>query len=278
MKALGKMIHYEIQRFRYALAALMAFTAVCQFGALLWTVLKERALRESEAWRMGVARSEFGSGPLSFDDILFASQNLFGLPILVGIAVIGIYIFLIWYRDWLGRSTFIYRLLMLPTQRRNIYIAKLIAILTFVFSLISFQLLLLALGAWTFRALLPAELREASHFAEAIAANPAFSTLLPPNFSEFLFSYGLGAAGVIVAFTSIVIERCYRRPGIVYGILYAAVCAFLIIAPMPMLGMGSQSAILYPEEIFAIELVVFIFVVAGSLALSFRLLRRNITV
>ena len=35
-----------------------------------------------------------------------------------------IYVFFIWYRDWLGKYTFAYRLLMLPTTRINIYFAK----------------------------------------------------------------------------------------------------------------------------------------------------------
>ena len=35
---------------------------------------------------------------------------------LCGVILI-IYVFFIWYRDWLGKNTFIYRLLMLPTAR-----------------------------------------------------------------------------------------------------------------------------------------------------------------
>ena len=36
-------------------------------------------------------------------------------PIALCVAVLIIYVFFIWYRDWFGKNTFIYRLLMLPT-------------------------------------------------------------------------------------------------------------------------------------------------------------------
>ena len=37
-------------------------------------------------------------------------------PIALCIAALIIYVFFIWYRDWLGKNTFAYRLLMLPTD------------------------------------------------------------------------------------------------------------------------------------------------------------------
>lgn len=278
MKALGKMIHFEIHRFRFVLGALMALTAICQFGLILWATLAERSLRESDAWRLGEARSKYGVERISFDDILFGMQMEFALPIFVSIAVIGIYIFGIWYRDWFGKSAFIYRLLMLPMPRWNLYLAKLIAILAFIFCLLAFQLLLLVLEAWMFRALLPAEYWEASHFSEAIDANEALKMLLPRNFDAFLLSYGLGTIGVIVVFTAIVIERSYRKRGIVFGLLYAAVCAIAVLVPMPLLDFGSAHSRLYPGEVVAMELAVCALVVAGSIALAFRLLRRKVGV
>ena len=47
------------------------------------------------------------------------------------------YCFIIWYRDWFGKNTFAYRLLMLPTSRLNLYIAKATTILLFILGLLA---------------------------------------------------------------------------------------------------------------------------------------------
>ena len=45
-------------------------------------------------------------------------------PIALCVVVLIIYVFFIWYRDWLGKNTFIYRLLMLPTARIQCLFSK----------------------------------------------------------------------------------------------------------------------------------------------------------
>src|SRR5690625_85762 len=66
-------------------------------------------------------------------------------PIAIGVAGLLFYMFFIWYRDWFARNTFIYRLLMLPTNRMNIYYAKLTTIMLTVLGAISMQLIYLSI-------------------------------------------------------------------------------------------------------------------------------------
>ena len=77
---------------------------------------------------------------------------------LCGVALI-IYVFFIWYRDWLGKNTFIYRLLMLPTARINVYLAKATTILLFVLGLVALQLLLLPIEGQVLQWMVPTEFR-----------------------------------------------------------------------------------------------------------------------
>ena len=71
------------------------------------------------------------------------NSGWFGIPIIFCIAMLMIYVFFIWYRDWFGKNTFIYRLLMLPTERITIYFSKLTAILFFVLGLVALQIVLM---------------------------------------------------------------------------------------------------------------------------------------
>lgn len=259
----------EIYRFRYILAALMAITAIFQISSLLFTVLGELKRRE----HAGYSPDE----PLSFALAIAHSQFWFIIPMLICIAVIGLYIFFIWYRDWIGRSTFIYRLLMLPTARQHIYWAKSTAIILFVFGLLSFQMLLIFIEKIIFNLIVPAEQRVESFFAEIFQSNQALELLFPRNFEQFIYTYGLGMIAVFVIFTAILLERSYRRIGILYGLLYLAVCVLVIAVP-PLFQFDYSVSFLYPGEILAIEYTLCGLVLAASLLLGFRLLARRVSV
>ena len=80
-------------------------------------------------------------GKMSF--LNFSQSAWFLGPIAVCGVTLIIYVFFIWYRDWFGKNTFSYRLLMLPTARINVYLAKATTILLYVLGLVALQLLLL---------------------------------------------------------------------------------------------------------------------------------------
>jgi hypothetical protein len=275
-----KLVHMEVHRFRYILLSLMTLTMLSQLGVMIAKLLEELSARKrNELGRVLQEYSAFfPSGKTSFAETVFQTQFWFIVPILLSIAVLALYVFLIWYRDWVGRQTFIYRLLMLPSARRNIYLAKFTAIVIFVLSLVSFQIILLHIEQVIFNLIVPADLRVASYFADVISANQALAVLLPRNMDEFLVSYGIGFLAIIAIFTAVLIERSYRRIGIVYAILYLLVCTFIVVFPMMAFGIDSPSASLYPAEIFGIELVMLLAVALVSIGLGFRLMAKKITV
>lgn len=211
----------------------------------------------------------------SFADMIGAAQFWFGLPVIISGTVLGLYVFFIWYRDWIGRDKFAYRLLTLPTERRNVYLAKATAIFIFVFSMIAFQLLLLTVERELFNRLVPAEFRMSSFFAEAVASNRVFKlVLLPLDFMQFLVYYGLGILAVCAIFTAVLLERSYRWYGIVYAILYLAACG----AAIGFVANLSYYGYLYPREIAAVRIGIYLVVMGVTLALGFRLASKKITV
>jgi hypothetical protein len=270
-----KLVHMEVYRFRYMLAGLMAITMIIQISALIRTIWIAKAKYLQDGHIDGSAY--FPSGKLSFAWALFNTQSLFILPILLSIAVVGLYVFLIWYRDWFGRNTFAYRLLILPTARRNIYLAKGTAILIIIYSLVAFQLLLLPVENMIFKLIIPSDMRVASYLVDIISANRAFSVLLPLHFDQFVVSYGVGIFGVVTIFTAILVERSYRKWGILYAVLYVLACLFVIIYPPFALG-RDQSPTLFPEEIFSMELAICAIEFVVTVWLGFRLLAKKITV
>ncbi|MCY9530231.1 MULTISPECIES: hypothetical protein [Paenibacillus] len=270
-----KLVHMEIHRFRYILASLMVVTMVCQFSSFILTIKRTLSIKAAK----GLGYVDIGLPKiLTFPWVILKTKEWFILPILLSITVLVLYTILIWYRDWFGRSTFIYRLLILPSKRWMLYVSKLTAIIMFVFSMIAFQLMLLVSENMIFKAMVPAELRTDSTFVEAISMNDALKMLLPKQFEQFIYSYGLGIVAVMVIFTAVLLERSYRRIGVLYAIAYFACCAILTVYPVFFVGFDRLNEYWYPDEIYGMQLGVCLLVAAISGCLGCWLLRKKITV
>jgi len=274
-----KLVHMEVHRFRWVIAILMGITAVCQISALIWTVTQELSRRREQLpLQIGNSFQAPAQEQLTFEWAMFNTQLWFILPILMCISVLALYVFFIWYRDWMGRHTFIYRLLVLPTARYNIYLAKISAFLLFVFGFISFQLILLPIHNVIFKLIVPADQRAGSHIVDAISRNQALVQLIPRQFEQFLYSYGIGTVAVLVIFTAILLERSYRRLGILYGLLYLSGCVLAVMSPVLFFAFDAQYTYLFPNELYAAELIMFVLVLCLSVWLGMRLLAKKITV
>ena len=121
-------------------------------------------------------------------------------PIALCIAALIIYVFFIWYRDWLGKNTFAYRLLMLPTARMNIYLAKATTILLFVLGLVALQLLLFPIEGQVSNGWFQTEFRTDLSVYEITKLN-YLNLFFPRTFIEFVLYYGAGMMAVFIVFT-----------------------------------------------------------------------------
>ncbi|SDW86627.1 hypothetical protein [Paenibacillus sp. CF384] len=280
MNRFMKLLHMEVSRFWKLYITLFVMTLLMQSGGILYESNKYMQVVKD---KMGPTTSTFAkfaaeNGVVTFSDMM-GRANLFILaPIALCIGGIALYVFLIWYREWMGKNMFIYRLLMLPTERRHLYLAKLSAILLFVFGLVAFQLLILPLEAQLFTAVVDPELRGVSETLTTVIQNHSFlQVLVPRTLTEFVLYYGSGALFVIILFTAILLERSYRLKGIVAGVIYIGVACLLLVAPMLIMNRDINDY-LYPNEIFIIEFVIAALIGVMSLAISFFLMNKKISV
>lgn len=121
MKNFFKLLNFELNRVMKLLISLMVFTLIVQLIGVF--VSKNNYLTQVEMLQQNdgssVSQVLQSVGYFSFDRVV---NSLFFIgPIMICVAAIMFYIFLIWYRDWFGKNTFVYRLLMLPTARINLF-------------------------------------------------------------------------------------------------------------------------------------------------------------
>lgn len=271
-----KLVNFEINRFSKIYLSLLLITLVSQFaGVIIVTksLLKDaRDIMKEE--RLSEAAYITNYGGIDFSHI--AHTLLFVGPIALCAVALIFYIFLIWYRDWFGKNTFIYRLLMLPTSRLSIYLSKATAIFLMVLGLIAFQIIILPMENALFNSNVPQSLLNEMSTYTITKLIPILSMIIPSTFTQFLLSYGIGFMIMSILFTAIMFERSFRIKGIIMGLLYCGIAAVLFLAPF--FVMDFWNFYFYPNEFFGLMLAIGIILTGLSVWLGAWLLKNRVTV
>ncbi|PLT46461.1 hypothetical protein B8V81_4892 [Paenibacillus pasadenensis] len=275
--ALLKLADLEIRRFRGILLGLMALVALIQLGGLSMVTRTRLSQIESQIERSGMTLAEFklqNSG-LSLLELLGELDGVTGVATACCIVVVAAYTLIIWYRDWFGRASFAYRLLMLPHPRFLLYLSKLVAILTFVFSLFAWQIVIVAGQMLLYHVQIPHQLRIERTFIDTIRSTDLV-IFIPVRLTEFLLVYGLGLVIVLLLFTTALLERSYRLKGLLGGLALSA-AAFVLLVWL-WAGAEDRGSFLYPTELLALFIGVLLVSAAAALWLGWRLLRGKVSV
>ncbi|MEH7383287.1 hypothetical protein V7138_22685 [Bacillus sp. JJ1533] len=248
MKRYLKLVNFEFSRFFKLYLVLVGITVFFQGIGIIFTSKRYLGRAEKAMVEDMISKSDYISQYGKITMIDFVQTLWFMGPIMLGGATLLIYVFFIWYRDWLGKNTFSYRLLVLPTARLNVYLAKATTILLFVLGLIAVQLVLIPVESRVFQWMVPGEFRADFTVGEIMNVN-YLQMLYPKSFMDFILYYGTGIAGVCVVFNAILLERSYRLKGIFLGILYCAITFLFLLAPL-LVDEYMLGNYFYPNELF----------------------------
>ena len=271
-----KLVNFEFNRFLKLYLVLIGITIVLQLIGVIVESQNYLDTINENIYKNLMPKEQFIEqfGTFSFTNIAHTLWHLG--PIALCVAVLIMYVFFIWYRDWFGKNTFIYRLLMLPTSRLNVYVAKAAAILLFILGLVAVQLILLPLENQILQWMIPKEFLSIMTIND-ISDIDYLSILFPRSFIEFILYYGGGMTTVFIVFTAILFERSFRIKGIIYGILYCVVSLGIFFAPL-LVDAFILENYFYNIELFFMELVTGLIVLAGALWTGNYLLKNKVRV
>lgn len=277
MKNYLKLTNFELGRFMKIYGVLVAIVIVSQIAGVIVLSKRYLATAQEVMYEEGMSQVSFLEiyGDFSFIDVV--SSLWFMGPIGLSAAGLIFYVFLIWYRDWFGKNTFIYRLLMLPTNRLNVYLSKVTSIMLMVMGLVGIQLVLLVVENRILKLIVPKVFRTDLDVPTIIKHSQYLQVLIPQTFMEFILYYGIGFMAMVIIFTGILFERSYRWKGIVMGAIYAILACFVFFLPIFVDEMIS-GGFFYANEVVMLEIVVGTIVIACSIWLSSYLLKNKITV
>lgn len=272
-----KLVNFELNRFRKIYVTLLLLTLLSQIAGVLRSTkgYLNDAYEIINLEKLTEKAYVLENGGFTFSHI--TGTLLFLGPIALSAVALIFYIFLIWYRDWFGKNTFVYRLLMMPTSRMSVYLSKATAIFLMVLGLVAFQLMILPLENTIFEWMIPETFLNYSMTIDSIInSNSLLRIIIPGTFSGFLINYGMGLMIMFILFAIILFERSYRIKGIVMGILYAAAVSALFVAPL--MAMAYGVIYLYSGEIVGVLLFLSIFITGLTLWVSRWLITKKITV
>lgn len=277
MKSYLRLTEFELGRFFKLYLTLMVITILTQIIGIVVVTNNYMGDANRSIYEEAMSKHEFLD---EFGDISllnFVQTIWFLAPIAICITALLFYIFMIWYRDWFGKNTFIYRLLMLPTARINLFFAKATAILLMVFGLVALQIILLYIEGIILDWIVPNEFMKEMTIQQISHAFPELGILYPSTFTEFILYYGTGLMAVFILFTAILLERSFRWKGLLLGIGYVGLTTAFFLLPFILMVMFDKTY-LYPMEWLIIQSIFGIILIVISIGLSRYLLKKQITV
>lgn len=277
MKNYLKLVNFEFNRIAKLFAVLLGVTFVIQIVGVIVQSRYYLNMANELIYEGMLSKVKFleNYGHMSLSQIVISMWFL--VPILLCVAAVGFYIFLIWYRDWVGKNTFIYRLLMLPTTRLNIFFAKITTILIMTLGLVASQLIMLPIETLVMKSIVPKEFIMDITLNQIVISMPELRFIFPNSPIELVIFYGAGVLAVSIVFTAILMERSFKWRGIFAGLIYSAVAVGLTILPL-LLNVIVFNGFFYTIELFVLEIIMGLLVLAGSILTCRFLLMKKITV
>ncbi len=276
MSRFFKLVNMELNRFSKILYGMIISVFIIQVAGLIIQA-KGYMDRANDSLMNGIPKEIFIEENGLFGMADYVGSMLFNAPIALCAGAIFLYIFLIWYRDWSGKGSFIYRLLMIPTSRMTIYFSKLTALMLLVLLLVSVQLIFLPIESKILEWFVSAEYL--SEISVMSLVNKSFvRILLPQTLTQFILYYGAGFTFLTFLFTAVLLERSFKWKGIILAIVYGVFIVSAFVLPISVIEWLGKTDYFYNSELIMIEIAVGLIVGAFSILLSRYLLNKKITV
>ncbi|RDY24286.1 hypothetical protein CHF27_004170 [Romboutsia maritimum] len=197
-------------------------------------------------------------------NIYHLGNIVLGISVLICLLYAGI----IWYRDYILKSKTIYTLFMLPQKRFNIYLAKLLTVVMMIYGLIVSQFLFWFIDLNIVKIFTginsPGFTNIINDMIEGISLN-----IVSPYIIDFLMIDVIGVIlAVIVIFTAVLIERSYKKIGIVLGGLYIVASIFIYFS---LIFKNAN----YSDKLFVVHVSYYIVLFITSLFISNKLINEK---
>ena len=220
-----------------------------------------KLLKSNEAYRI-----------VESGEIIYSLYKLSSFFMTLGIIWCLFYSLMIWYKDFFSKTKVAYTLFTLPLNKFNIFLSKLIIVVSFIYGVVITQHII-----WIFQSLIIdaivgmniTEIIDIINYNNYINIIWMGGLLYPIEISMYYLIAPI--ALVTVMFTGVMIHKSFDKIGVFLAILYIILTGFFYI-------FISRNCISYTDELLKGHIFYYITVETLSLIMSYKLLNKRIQV
>lgn len=205
-------------------------------------------------------------------EFMYSLYSLSFLFMVLGLIWCFYYAIFIWYKDFFSKTKVAYTLFTLPYNKFNIFLSKLITVLSFIYGVLITQHIVWILEMIIIKTF------------TGIDINEIISIINYNKFIDFLFNgisiYPLEMImnylvvpilAIIVLFTGILFHKSFGKVGGILGLFYIAIIVFIYM-------FISSNSIIFTDELLKNHILYYIVVGVLSLIISYNLINKRIYV
>lgn len=140
--------------------------------------------------------------------------------LIVAIIICFLYAVVIWYRDFIGKSKTSYTLFMLPNNKFDMYIAKLITVVTLIYGVMIAEILVWAISIGIITTFSNVTLEQIINIFNGDTSISILG-IIRFNVIEFIMLNIIGTIILVMTvFTGVIIQKSFKKAGTLLGVAY----------------------------------------------------------
>lgn len=219
---------------------------------------------------LGLLKSEEAYMIIKNGGFIYSLYSLSFFFMILGLIWCLYYTLLTWYKDFSSKTTVAYTLFTLPCNKFNIFLSKLLIVLSFIYGVLATQHILWILEILIMKSITSINISEIIYIINYNSLKSFLSMGISIYPLEILMYYVFSPIlTVIVLFTGVLIHKSFDKIGGFLGLFYVAIVIFMYLYI-------SSISMIFTDELLRNHILYYIVTGFLSLIISYNLLNKKI--
>lgn len=262
----------RVKKVYFSILSLLTLSNISLFIFYLYFLIKEISNTLNIRGGIGIIKSEESYKILKNGELIYSIYGFSMILMVLTLMWCLYYTFIIWYKDFFSKTKVAYTLFTLPFNKFNVFLSKLMIVVSFIYGVIVIQHIMWILEIFFIEHMTGININD---IIDIINYNFSMSIIrflggIYPLDRVMYLLFG-PVILVIILFTGIMIHKSFNKIGGFLGILYVILCIFMYI-------LISRCSILYTDQLLKSHILYYISVGILSIWISYKLLNGRVNV
>lgn len=262
----------RVKKVYFSILSLLTLSNISLFIFYLYFLIKEISNTLNIRGGIGIIKSEESYKILKNGELIYSIYGFSMILMVLTLMWCLYYTFIIWYKDFFSKTKVAYTLFTLPFNKFNVFLSKLMIVVSFIYGVIVIQHIMWILEIFFIEHMTGININD---IIDIINYNFSMSIIrflggIYPLDRVMYLLFG-PVILVIILFTGIMIHKSFNKIGGFLGIFYVILCIFMYI-------LISRCSILHTDQLLKSHILYYISVGILSIWISYKLLNGRVNV